>query len=368
MNPLTPLEDLFREILIFLHDSGNLTYGWCIVVLTVMVRVVILPLYVTQYRSARKMQALSPQIKELQKKYASDKKKQQEETMRLFQENKVNPFGSCLPMVVQIPVFLSLYFVLKNFEKHITDTAHLGFMRVIPDITQEFRTIGWGAAVIAVIYGLSQLLASELSITPTTPDLQKRLFRLMPIAIVGFLFIYNVPAGLVLYWMTTNLWTAGQQLILKRQVGPTLELAAAPVPAAAARGPSRTPAKQAEPAKTGQAKQGKQPRTRQKGDRAVPAAGVADGQAPEGQAPDGQSADGQAVDGQAVDGQAAQPREAPEPTNASPARDAPEPANAPPARDAPNGKPAGGQGQRRRPANRPQGQAQRRRPPKKRGR
>ena len=364
MNPLTPLEDLFREILIFLHDSGNLTYGWCIVVLTVMVRVVILPLYVTQYRSARKMQALSPQIKELQKKYASDKKKQQEETMRLFQENKVNPFGSCLPMVVQIPVFLSLYFVLKNFEKHITDTAHLGFMRVIPDITQEFRTIGWGAAVIAVIYGLSQLLASELSITPTTPDLQKRLFRLMPIAIVGFLFIYNVPAGLVLYWMTTNLWTAGQQLILKRQVGPTLELAPAAAPAAAAaRGPSRTPAKQAEPAKAGQAKQGKQPRTRQKGDRAAPAAGVADGQVPEGQ-----GADGQGADGQAVDGQGPQPREAPEPTNASPARDAPEPANAPPARDAPNGKPAGGQGQRRRPANRPQGQAQRRRPPKKRGR
>jgi YidC/Oxa1 family membrane protein insertase len=229
MNPLKFLESPLHDFLIFLHDKVNLTYGWAIVVLTVCVRILILPLFVSQYRSARRMQQIAPQLKQVQAKFKTDKKKQQEEMMRLFQENKVNPFGSCLPMVFQFPIFIALYFVLRNFARAQTGGADLSFMWIIPDISQEFRSMGWTAVIVAVIYGGSQLLATEVSMatTPQTNEMQRKLFRVLPLFIVGGLFFYpNIPAGLVLYWMTTNLWTGGQQVVLKRRLGP-LELVGA---------------------------------------------------------------------------------------------------------------------------------------------
>jgi YidC/Oxa1 family membrane protein insertase len=103
-------------------------------------------------------------------------------------------------------------------------------MWIIPDISQEFRSMGWTAIIVALIYGGSQLLATEVSMatTPQTNEWQRKLFRVLPLFIVGGLFFYpNIPAGLVLYWMTTNLWTGGQQVVLKRRLGP-LQIAAAP--------------------------------------------------------------------------------------------------------------------------------------------
>ena len=230
MNPFRFLEDPLNRYLEFLNEHAHLTFGWAIVVLTITVRLLILPLFVSQYRSGRRMQEIAPQMKQVQAKYKNDKKKQQEEMMRLFQEHKVNPFGSCLPMVFQFPVFIALYFVLRNFarEEH---TGYLGFMGIIPDISQQFRDLGWRALLIALIYGLSQLLASEVSLAtqPQTSEWQRKLFRVMPLFIVGGLFFYpNVPAGLVLYWMTTNLWTCGQQVVLKRRLGP-LQLVTTPL-------------------------------------------------------------------------------------------------------------------------------------------
>jgi YidC/Oxa1 family membrane protein insertase len=261
MNPLKFLEGPLHDFLIFLHDKANLTYGWAIVVLTVCVRILILPLFVSQYRSARRMQEIAPQLKQLQAKFKTDKKKQQEEMMRLFQENKVNPFGSCLPMVFQFPIFIALYYVLRNFAKEQIGGADLSFMWVIPDISTQFRSMGWTAIIVAVIYGGSQLLATEVSMatTPQTNEMQRKLFRVLPLFIVGGLFFYpNVPAGLVLYWMTTNLWTGGQQVVLKRRLGPLqmtvpADDAASPAPAVVA-GESKSPGGAA--AKTKQAKPG----------------------------------------------------------------------------------------------------------------
>lgn len=228
MNPLQFLEGPLEDFLKFLNEHANLSYGWAIVVLTVCVRILILPLFVTQYRSARRMQQIAPQLKLVQAKFKTDKKKQQEEMMRLFQEHKVNPFGSCLPMVFQFPIFIALYFVLRDFSRQVSSSADLSFMWVIPDISQEFRDMGWTAIIVAIIYGGSQLLATEVSMatTPQTNEIQRKLFRVLPLFIVGGLFFYpNIPAGLVLYWMTTNLWTGGQQVVLKRRLGP-LEMVA----------------------------------------------------------------------------------------------------------------------------------------------
>lgn len=224
MNPLGFLEGPLESFLVFLNHQGGLTIGWAIVALTLVVRLILLPLFISQYRSARRMQEVAPLIKELQKRYKNDRRRQQEEMMKLFQEHRVNPFGSCLPMLFQAPIFIALYFVLRDFTKENPDIeGPLSFMGIIPNVETQFRDLGWKALILAVIYGCSQLLATEVGFatSPQVSEMQRRIFRFLPIVIVGGLFLYpNVPAGLILYWLTTNLWTCGQQVVLKRRLGP----------------------------------------------------------------------------------------------------------------------------------------------------
>jgi YidC/Oxa1 family membrane protein insertase len=272
VNPFGFLEQPLDNFLTFLNEQANLTYGWAIVVLTICVRILILPLFISQYRSGRRMQEIAPLVKQVQAKYKGDKRKQQEEMMRLFQEHKVNPFGSCLPMVVQIPVFIALYFVLRNFSQEQT-TGDLGFMWIIPDISEQFRDLGAAALLIALIYGLSQLLATEVSMAtqPQTSDWQRKLFRVMPLFIVAGLFFYpNIPAGLVLYWMTTNLWTCGQQVVLKRRLGP-LNLVTTPIAIDEPVVEAPKPAKAAKPKQTRSVPASTEAATRAEGNGSGPA-------------------------------------------------------------------------------------------------
>jgi YidC/Oxa1 family membrane protein insertase len=220
INPLNPLENAVIWIIDRLHFDLHLSYGWSILVLTLIVRAALLPLVVRQYRSMRQMQVLAPQIKDLQRKYKGDKKKQQEELMRLYQDNNANPFASCLPLVAQIPVFLGLYYGLKRFSGSVGTNADLSFLHIIPNITHHVSSLPlWSAIVLSLIYGGSQLLSTELSFEPQTPDLQRRIMRLIPIPIVLFAFQFPFPAGLAIYWVTTNMWTAGQMLIIKHAIG-----------------------------------------------------------------------------------------------------------------------------------------------------
>ena len=110
---LSPLIAVFQAILIFFHDTVGLGWGMAIIALTVLVRIVLLPLTIKQFRSMQALQTLSPQIKDLQAKYKGDKQRLNQEMMKFYQENKVNPFGSCLPLVAQIPVFISLFYMLR---------------------------------------------------------------------------------------------------------------------------------------------------------------------------------------------------------------------------------------------------------------
>ncbi|WP_217922503.1 YidC/Oxa1 family membrane protein insertase [Miltoncostaea oceani] len=223
MNPLQLLEDPLRSLLDFLHENANLTYGWSIVVLTVIVRTALLPLVIKQYSSMRSMQMVAPQLKELQRKYKGNRQKLNEELMRFYKENEINPFASCLPLVAQLPIFIALYYVLREFSEEAVvgsgASDSLSFMWVIPDIRLELTEIGWGAAVIVAIYAISQLLSTELSATPNMPESQRRIMRILPVVVVIFVFQFPVPSGLVLYWMTTNLWTAGQQLVMRHRIG-----------------------------------------------------------------------------------------------------------------------------------------------------
>jgi len=220
MNPLDLLEAPLRAVLDFFHSIG-FTWGWAIVMLTLVVRLILLPLFVKQYKSARRMQEVAPQMKELQRKYKGNKQKLQEEMMKFYKENDVNPFGSCLPLLLQAPVFIALYYTLRSQD--FADGTDLSFMYVVPDVSKLLTEIGWAVVPLILVYAVSQLISTELSATATMSRNQRWLMRLLPIGIVFFIFQFPVPAGLVIYWATTNLWTAGQQLVLKRRIEAEIE-------------------------------------------------------------------------------------------------------------------------------------------------
>ncbi len=222
MNPLDLLEAPMRAILEFFHALG-FTWGWAIVMLTLLVRLILLPFFVKQYKSARRMQEVAPQMKELQRKYKGNKPKLQAEIMKFYKENDVNPFGSCLPLLAQAPVFIALYYTLLNAGEMLKDGTSLGFLHAIPDISVPLDQVGWGVIPLVLVYGLSQLISSELSATAAMSKNQRWMMRFLPIGIVFFVFQFPVPAGVVVYWATTNLWTAGQQLVLKRRIEAEVE-------------------------------------------------------------------------------------------------------------------------------------------------
>ena len=108
------LVDIADKVLVFFHDDAGLSWGGAIIALTVFVRALLIPLTYKQLKGMRALQALQPQIKEIQAKYKNDKQRMQQEMMRFYQENKVNPFASCIPLIAQLPVFITLFYVLQH--------------------------------------------------------------------------------------------------------------------------------------------------------------------------------------------------------------------------------------------------------------
>ncbi len=234
-SPLSPIEGVLRHILDWLHTSAGLPWAWAIVALTIMVRIALVPLTVRQIHSMQSMQAHMPEMKAIQQKYKHDKKRQQEELMKFYRENKINPAASCLPIVFQIPIFFALYFVLKHFSKH-PPAGSLSWLHIVPNIA-DHANAHWSGYLLLLIYAASQI-SSTYFMSATMDKSQRYLMMALPIFFIPFLLRF--PMGLVIYWVTTNLWTVGQGLVTRR-------LAAKPGQAAAGqRRSSRTPPKQAD--------------------------------------------------------------------------------------------------------------------------
>jgi YidC/Oxa1 family membrane protein insertase len=209
---LQPLEHLLRSVLDALHSVG-LPWAWAIVCLTIIVRMLLVPLTVKQIHSMQNMQAHAPQMKEIQKKYKGDRQKLNEELMKFYRENNINPAASCLPLAAQIPVFIGLFYTLRAFAKH-PPPGDLSWLHFLPNIAQHADK-HWSGFVLLVIYVTSQL-ASTYFMSGTMQKSQRWLMMVLPFAFIPF--ILRFPAGLVLYWMTTNLWTVGQGLITRRLI------------------------------------------------------------------------------------------------------------------------------------------------------
>jgi YidC/Oxa1 family membrane protein insertase len=237
-NPLTPLEDAMRHVLNWLHTTVGLPWAWAVVVLTVLVRMILVPLTVRQIHSMQNMQRFAPQMKEIQKKYKGDRQKQNEELMKFYKEHNINPAASCLPMVFQIPVFISLYFVLKHFAQH-PPGGNLEWLGLV-NIT-DHGYVGWGK-VLLVVYVVSQMSSTYFMAT-TMDKMQRNLMMVLPLVFVAF--IVNFPTGLLIYWVTTNLWTVGQGLITRRLVPKPNPKGAVAAPAGPKRS-SRTPPRESD--------------------------------------------------------------------------------------------------------------------------
>jgi YidC/Oxa1 family membrane protein insertase len=217
-----------RHVLDFFHSSLGLPWAWAIVATTVVVRMILVPLTIRQLHSMQSLQAHAPEMKRIQQKYKHDKQKQNEELMKFYRENKINPAASCLPILLQAPVFIALFYTLRNAKF----SGDLSFLHFIPSI-KDGTTAHWGGYVLLVIYVGSQVASSFFMMT-TAQKSQRIIFMVMPIFFV--FVIAHFPAGLVLYWVTTNLWTVGQGLITRKLVQRT------PAPAVEHRS-SRTPPK-----------------------------------------------------------------------------------------------------------------------------
>ena len=209
---LTPLENLFRSILVWLHESAGVPWAWSIVVLTIVVRVALVPLMVRQIHSMQSLQVHAPEMKAIQQKWKHDRQRQNEELMKFYRENKINPAASCVPLVAQFPVFISLYLVLRHFSKH-PPAGDLSWLHhFVPNIAAHVSS-HWSGFVLLAIYVVSQLVSTLLMAT-TMDKTQRTMLLVLPVGFVFFLI--NFPTGLVIYWVTTNLWTVGQGLITRR--------------------------------------------------------------------------------------------------------------------------------------------------------
>jgi YidC/Oxa1 family membrane protein insertase len=233
-NILQPLIDVANSVLQFFHDDVGLSWGMSIIALTVVTRALLIPLTYKQLKGMRALQALQPQIKELQEKFKNDKQRMQQEMMRIYKENKVNPFASCIPLIAQLPVFITLFYVLKNelpmdmgCPAAGSCAAHGAEFFFISDLTA--KATGSELIVLLVLYVGTQLV-SGMVMSLSADKSQRTMMFLLPLIFVPF--ILNFPAGLILYWITTNFWTIGQQLVI-RKVVPVPELAT-PAGAAAA--------------------------------------------------------------------------------------------------------------------------------------
>jgi YidC/Oxa1 family membrane protein insertase len=255
----SPLITVFEEIMVFIHnDIVGGSWGLAIVGLTVLIRAILVPLTYRQLKSMQEMQRLAPEMQEIKEKYKEDKQRQQQELMKFYQEKGINPLASCLPLLLQLPVFVSLFYMLRtDLKKHICGpqlvsyynahpnlatkykaTTHVGAVAhlpskfveqtachtvalhsakflFLPDITE--KATGVALVVLIVLYVGSQL-ASTFIATATADPSQRWLFLLLPVVFV--VILYRYPAGLLVYWITTNTWTIGQQYLIKRRLPP----------------------------------------------------------------------------------------------------------------------------------------------------
>jgi len=204
------------DLLIFLYSfTGN--YGWSIILLTVGIRVVFYPINKRQAEAMKAMQRIQPELKKLQEKYKDDREQLNKEMMELYRRHKVNPLSGCLPMLLQLPVFLGLY----NGLMQAIELRHAPFVGWVTDLSQPDRLGSLaipfvsppGIPVLTLLMGVSMVVQQRM--TPASGDpMQQRMMMFLPV--VFTVMFVNFPSGLVLYWFANNVMSIAQQMATNR--------------------------------------------------------------------------------------------------------------------------------------------------------
>ncbi|MET7798140.1 membrane protein insertase YidC [Streptomyces decoyicus] len=230
--------------LIFDKDSGA-AWGLSIVSLVVLIRICLIPLFVKQIKSTRNMQALQPKMKAIQERYKSDKQRQSEEMMKLYKETGTNPLSSCLPILAQSPFFISLYQVLNHIAQNkvvgvidqpLLESAQKAHIFGAPlaakfmDSAEKIQSLGASVVDVRVVtiimivlmsasqfYTQRQLMTKNVDLTVKTPFMQQQKMLMYVFPIMFAVFGINFPVGVLVYWLTTNVWTMGQQMFVIRR-------------------------------------------------------------------------------------------------------------------------------------------------------
>jgi YidC/Oxa1 family membrane protein insertase len=215
------LMDACKAVLDFWHGVlGDFegSWGWSIVLLTFTVRLAILPLTFKGIKSMQRMQVLQPEIKKIQERYKGDRQRMNQEIMAFYQKEKVNPLGSCLPLALQIPFFIALFQLLRSAGFKADLGTNVSFL-FIPDLTKKVTGHPAVLVTLIILYVGTQLASSLMMSSATMDPTQRKIMLVMPLFFV--IFIINFPAGVIVYWITTNTWTMGQQYVIRRRIGPT---------------------------------------------------------------------------------------------------------------------------------------------------
>jgi len=216
VEPLTRFFAWLLEALVVFVPGEN--YGSAIILLTILVRVVTAPLTNRQMRSMERMRKLSPKLQELRAKYADDRQKQSEEMMALYRREGVNPLGGCLPMVLQLPVFIGLFYALRS-SFQLRQAHFFGWIDDLsaPDVLAEIPGIGIPIRVLPLVMGATMLLQQRITpMQQMDPAQQKMMTIVMPIVMT--VVFYQFPSGLVLYWMVSNILAISHQLWIGRSI------------------------------------------------------------------------------------------------------------------------------------------------------
>jgi YidC/Oxa1 family membrane protein insertase len=200
---LRPLSVPLFWVLDYIHGWVK-NWGVAIIILTVIIKLLFFPLSAASYRSMAKMKVVAPKMQKLKERYGDDRQKLHEAMMNLYKTEKINPLGGCLPIVVQIPVFIALYWVLLLS----VELRHAPFMLWIEDLSRPDPIF-----VLPVLMGITMFLQTMMNPPPPDP-MQARLMKIMPVAFSVFFFFF--PAGLVLYWLVNNILSIAQQWQITR--------------------------------------------------------------------------------------------------------------------------------------------------------
>jgi YidC/Oxa1 family membrane protein insertase len=216
----------------WIHNTLRIPYGWVIIVITIIIKILFWPLTQASTRSMKRMQALQPQMKAITEKYKDDPLKGQQKTMEFMKQNKVNPLGSCLPMLLQTPVFIGFFFMIRTAIElrgasflWVSDLSRPDTLFMIPGLDAPFN-------LLPLIMGGTMLWQAHL--TPPSPGMdpmQQKIMRYLPLMFMAFL--YNYSAGLTLYWTVNNLLTILQTKLTRATTDPV---------SPAKTGPALTPA------------------------------------------------------------------------------------------------------------------------------